>query len=97
MPAPWPLAARLRPVCLSFAALLKRGVSPFLQESSMISRYARPEIASIWEAQTRLKIWFEIEAHEADALAELGVIPNQAGRAIWAKARDVPFDVARTD
>jgi len=63
----------------------------------MISRYARPEMASIWEAQTRFKIWFEIEAHAADALAELGVIPKEAAKAVWAKARDVTFDVARID
>src|SRR6476469_2250756 len=84
-------------VCLTGAALLKRGVTPFAQESSMISRYARPEMASIWEAQTRFKIWFEIEAHAADAQAELGVIPKEAARAVWAKARDVAFDVARID
>src|SRR5476649_1025457 len=67
------------------------------QESSMISRYTRPEMASIWEAQTRFKIWFEIEAHAADALADLGVIPKEAATAIWAKARDAIFDVARID
>src|SRR5260370_35891608 len=61
----------------------------------MISRYTRPEMASIWEAQTRFKIWFEIEAHAADALAELGVIPKEAAKAAWAKARDVTFDGAR--
>src|ERR671922_164628 len=44
----------------------------------MIPRYTRPEMASIWEAQTRFKIWFEIEAHAADALAELGTIPKEA-------------------
>jgi adenylosuccinate lyase len=63
----------------------------------MISRYTRPEMAAIWEAQTRFKIWFEIEAHAADALAELGVIPKEAAKTIWAKARDVSFDVARID
>ena len=51
----------------------------------------------IWEAQTRFKIWFEIEAHAADALAELGVIPKEAAKAVWTKARDVIFDVARID
>src|SRR5665811_1100032 len=66
-------------------------------ESSMISRYTRPDMASIWEPQTRFKIWFEIEAHAADALAELGVIPKEAARTVWAKARDVIFDVARID
>ena len=38
----------------------------------MIPRYTRPEMAVIWEPQTRFKIWFEIEAHAADAQAELG-------------------------
>jgi adenylosuccinate lyase len=63
----------------------------------MIPRYTRPEMASIWEPQTRFKIWFEIEAHAADALAELGVIPNDAAKTIWAKAKDATFDVARID
>jgi adenylosuccinate lyase len=66
-------------------------------ESSMIPRYTRPEMASIWEAQTRFKIWFEIEAHAADAQAELGVIPKEAARVIWAKAKDATFDIARID
>src|ERR1700691_3772086 len=63
----------------------------------MIPRYTRPEMASIWEAQTRFKIWFEIEAHAADAQAELGVIPKEAAKVIWAKARDATFDVARIE
>jgi adenylosuccinate lyase len=54
-------------------------------------------MASIWEPQTRFKIWFEIEAHAADALAELGTIPKDAARTIWAKAKDATFDVARID
>src|SRR4051794_29149370 len=63
----------------------------------MIPRYTRPEMASIWEAQTRFKIWFEIEAHAADALAELGTIPKEAAKTIWAKAKNATFDVARID
>ncbi|HVV43409.1 MAG TPA: adenylosuccinate lyase [Nitrobacter sp.] len=63
----------------------------------MIPRYTRPEMASIWEPQTRFKIWFEIEAHAADAQAELGVIPKQAAKTIWAKAKDATFDVTRID
>ncbi|MGY4311631.1 adenylosuccinate lyase [Bradyrhizobium sp. JR3.5] len=63
----------------------------------MIPRYSRPEMASIWEPQTRFKIWFEIEAHAADALAELGVIPREAAKTIWAKGKDATFDVARID
>ncbi|MGJ4918046.1 adenylosuccinate lyase [Bradyrhizobium sp. HKCCYLRH2060] len=63
----------------------------------MIPRYSRPEMASIWEPQTRFKIWFEIEAHAADALAELGTIPKDAAKTIWAKAKDATFNVARID
>ena len=53
----------------------------------MIPRYTRPEMASIWEPQTRFKIWFEIEAHAADAQAELGIIPKEAAKTVWAKAK----------
>src|SRR5690349_24301998 len=63
----------------------------------MLPRYTRPEMASIWEPQTRFRIWFEIEAHAADALAEIGVIPREAARMIWDKARNATFDVARID
>ena len=63
----------------------------------MIPRYTRPEMASIWEPQTRFKIWFEIEAHAADAQAELGVIPKQAAKTIWAKGKDATFDIARIE
>ncbi|WP_407180321.1 adenylosuccinate lyase [Bradyrhizobium sp. STM 3562] len=63
----------------------------------MIPRYTRPEMAAIWDAQTRFKIWFEIEAHAADALADIGVIPKEAAKAVWHKARDVIFDVGRID
>ena len=63
----------------------------------MIPRYTRPEMAAIWEPLTRFKIWFEIEAHAADAQAELGVIPKEAAKTIWAKGKDAQFDVARID
>jgi adenylosuccinate lyase len=63
----------------------------------MIPRYSRLEMAAIWEAQTRFRIWFEIEAHACDALAEIGVIPKEAAKAIWEKAGHVTFDVARID
>src|SRR5882762_171699 len=63
----------------------------------MIQRYTRPEMAAIWDPQTRYRIWFEIEAHAADALAEIGVIPREAAKTIWAKGKDAKFDVARID
>ena len=63
----------------------------------MIPRYTRPEAAAIWSPQTRFRIMFEIEAHAADAMAELGVIPKLAAEAIWARGGDVVFDVDRID
>src|SRR5499433_2707271 len=63
----------------------------------MIPRYTRPEMAAIWEPQTRFRIWFEIEAHATDALAELGVVPKEAAQAVWAKGKDATFDIARID
>ena len=63
----------------------------------MIPRYTRPEMAAIWDPQMRYRIWFEIEAHAADALAELGVIPKAAAKKIWDKGKNATFDVARID
>src|SRR5947209_4879286 len=66
-------------------------------EALMIPRYSRPEMAAIWDAQTRFRIWFEIEAHASDAMAELGIIPKEAAWTIWEKAKNAKFDVARID
>ena len=63
----------------------------------MIPRYSRPEMVAIWSPETRFRIWFEIEAHAADAMAELGTIPKDAAKTIWDKARNATFDVARID
>ena len=63
----------------------------------MIPRYSRPEMVAIWAPQTRFKIWFEIEAYACDAMAEIGMIPKSAARAIWEKAGNVTFDVDRID
>ena len=63
----------------------------------MIPRYTRPKAAEIWAPQTRFRIMFEIEAHAADAMAGLGVIPKTAAEAIWARGGDAVFDVERVD
>ncbi|TNF64105.1 MAG: adenylosuccinate lyase [Rhodobacteraceae bacterium] len=62
----------------------------------MIPRYSRPEMVAIWSPETKFRIWYEIEAHACDAMAELGVIPKANAEAVW-KAKDVAFDVARID
>src|SRR5678815_4692203 len=63
----------------------------------MIPRYSRPEMAAIWSPETRFRIWFEIEAHAADAMADLGIVPKAAAKKIWEKGKDAKFDVARID
>ncbi|MGI8527336.1 MAG: adenylosuccinate lyase, partial [Pseudolabrys sp.] len=63
----------------------------------MIPRYSRPEMTEVWSADTRFRIWFEIEAHAADAMAELGVIPKDAAKKIREKGKTAEFDVARID
>ncbi len=62
----------------------------------MIPRYSRPEMVSIWSPETKFRIWYEIEAHACDAMADIGVIPRANADAVW-KAKDVEFDVARID
>ena len=63
----------------------------------MIPRYTRPEMASIWSPESKFRIWFEIEAHAADQMANLGTIPKEAATTIWEKADKAEFDVARID
>ncbi len=63
----------------------------------MIPRYARDEMTAIWSPEGRFRIWFEIEAHAADQLATLGVIPKEAAAKVWEKGRDAAFDVERID
>jgi len=63
----------------------------------MIPRYARDKMVSIWSPETKFRIWFEIEAHATDALAELGVVPKEAAAKVWEKGKNAKFDVARID
>ncbi|WP_174801959.1 adenylosuccinate lyase [Martelella limonii] len=63
----------------------------------MIPRYSRPEMTEIWSPETKFRIWFEIEAHACNALAEIGVIPESAAKTIWEKGSAATFDVARID
>src|SRR3712207_2546851 len=60
----------------------------------MIPRYSRPQMASIWEPEAKFRIWFEIEAHALDAMAELGIVPADAAKAVWERGT---FEVERID
>ena len=64
----------------------------------MVPRYSRPEMTAIWTPENRFRIWFAIEAHATDALAELGVVPKEAAQALWAWWNTNPaIDVAAID
>jgi adenylosuccinate lyase len=60
----------------------------------MIERYSRPEMVALWSAESRFRIWFEIEAHALDAMAELGVVPHSSAKAVWERGA---FEVDRID
>ena len=62
-----------------------------------ILRYSRPQMSAIWTPQTRFRIWFEIEAYAADAMAALGMIPKEAAKKIWDKGKIAEFDIDRID
>ena len=63
----------------------------------MIPRYTRPEMAAIWSPETRFRIWFEIEAHALDAMAELGQAPKEAAEIVRRRGETAVFDVARIE
>ncbi len=68
----------------------------------MVPRYTRPEMAAIWAPENRFRIWFEIEALAAEAMAELGVIPADSARTIRTRgnarvAHITPADLDRID
>ena len=60
----------------------------------MIPRYSRPEMARIWEPETKFRIWLKIETYAAEAMAELGLIPKHAAEAVRKRGG---FDIARID
>ena len=63
----------------------------------MIPRYSRPEMTAVWSAETRFRIWFEIEAHAMSAMANLGIVPKEAAETVWEKGHNAVFDIARID
>jgi len=63
----------------------------------MIPRYSRPEMTAIWSPETKFRIWFEIEAHALDALAEIGTVPKSAAATVWEKGGAATFDIDKID
>jgi adenylosuccinate lyase len=60
----------------------------------MVPRYTRPRMAAIWEPENRFRIWLDIETHATDAMAELGIVPKEAAKAVRERGG---FDVERID
>jgi adenylosuccinate lyase len=58
----------------------------------MIARYTRPEMGRIWTDQNKFKQWLEVELAASEALAALGVVPEEAARLL---RRHAGFDVGR--
>jgi adenylosuccinate lyase len=58
----------------------------------MIPRYTRPEMGRIWTDDNRYAKWLEVEIQACEAMAEEGLIPQEAARVIREKAG---FSVAR--
>jgi adenylosuccinate lyase len=87
------------PLCRNAAEWYGRGAKFDQQPMSppMIPRYSRPEMVAIWEPASRYRIWFEIEAHAATAMADIGMIPKDAAATIWAKGGPATFDPDEID
>lgn len=60
----------------------------------MIPRYSRAEMARIWDADNRFRIWFNIESHACDAMARFGMIPTSAAKNIRERGK---WDIAKID
>jgi len=55
-------------------------------------------MTAIWEPEARYRIWFEIEAHAAVKMGEMGTVPASAGQALWDWwAKNPKIDVAAID
>jgi adenylosuccinate lyase len=49
----------------------------------------------LWSDATKYRIWFEIEAYAAEAMAKEGIVPESAAKAIWEKGSKAEFSVDR--
>jgi len=58
----------------------------------LISRYTRPAMGRIWSEENKYRMWLEVEATASETLAEVGIVPHSAARAIRAYGE---VDVAR--
>ncbi len=52
----------------------------------MIPRYTRPEMGRIWSDDNRFRTWLTVEVAATETLAEAGLVPRQAAKAIRERA-----------
>ncbi len=52
----------------------------------MIARYTRPEMARIWSDENRFRTWLAVEVAATETLAEAGIVPKEAAKAIRERA-----------
>jgi len=60
----------------------------------MIKRYTHPEMGAIWSDRRRYETWLDVELAAADAMAEAGIVPEEAARDLRARAS---FDIPRIE
>jgi adenylosuccinate lyase len=52
----------------------------------LIPRYTRPEMARIWSDENRFRTWLAVEVAATETLAEAGMVPKDAAKAIRERA-----------
>jgi adenylosuccinate lyase len=60
----------------------------------LIRRYTRPAMGAIWTDENKYRCWLAVETAASEALAEAGVVPVEAAKAIREKG---DFDLARIE
>jgi len=59
----------------------------------LIARYTRPEMGLIWSDENKFRTWLQVEVAASETLAEAGIVPKSAARAI--RVKGAAFEVAR--
>jgi adenylosuccinate lyase len=52
----------------------------------LIPRYTRPEMGRIWSDENRFRNWLKVEVAATETLAEAGMVPKAAAKAIRERA-----------
>ena len=60
----------------------------------MIQRYTRPAMGKLWSDENKYRSWLAVETAASEALAEAGVVPAEAAKAIREKG---DFDLKRIE